>query len=146
MGGTLDFSSIATVSELAAAGERMVCLLFPEGLGALYCHSFLLSFYSPVLRNVLEDTPQQEQLFTIPLSGDSDVSLWNLALGMIYHQDTATTITLDNAQALLLLAHKYDMRYITCECAPPPLTHKQQGRPFVREEQSRYRQAQSVAG
>jgi hypothetical protein len=35
---------------------------------------------------------------------------------LIYHLKTAV-ITLDNAQALLLLAHKYDMRSITCESA-----------------------------
>jgi hypothetical protein len=121
MGCTLDFTSMTTVSELAGTCERMVCLQFPEGLGSLYCHSFLLSFSSTVLRHVLEDTQKQDdQLCTIPLAGDSDLSVWQLALGRIYRLDSAT-ITLDNAQALLLLAHKYDMRSVTGK--PPPPRH-----------------------
>jgi hypothetical protein len=50
------------------------------------------------------------------VAGDSDLSVWSLALGLIYRLENAT-ITLDNAQALLLLAHKYDMRSITGACA-----------------------------
>jgi hypothetical protein len=45
---------------------------------------------------------------TIPLAGDSDISVWSLALGLMYQLETAN-ITMDKAQALLLLsssAHK----------------------------------------
>jgi hypothetical protein len=109
------FSDPAAVRELASAGERLVCLQFPDELGSLYCHSFVLSSSSSVLRNVLEDTQQQKgELCTIPLAGDSDVSVWSLALGLIYGVEAAT-VTLDNAQALLLLAHKYDMARIIGE-------------------------------
>jgi hypothetical protein len=114
---TIDFSDAAAVRELAAAGERMVCLQFPESLGSLYCHSCLLALSSPVLRNVLEDTQHDAQLCTIPLAGDTNVSVWKLALGLIYHLKAAT-ITLDNAQTLLLLAHKYDMDCVTGGCRP----------------------------
>jgi hypothetical protein len=116
MNSTFSFSNAAAVRELAGAGERLVCLQFPDaGLGPLYCHSCLLSFSSTVMRNVLEDTQQQQQQqdqCTLPLTDDSDVSVWKLALGLIYRLETAT-VTLDNAQALLLLAHKYDIRCIT---------------------------------
>lgn len=71
----VDFSDASAVRQLAAAGERLVCLEFPDGLGSLDCHSFLLSFSSPVLRHVLDDTQQQDQLCTIPLAGDSDISV-----------------------------------------------------------------------
>lgn len=114
------FSDAAAVRELAAAGERLVCLEFPDGLGSLYCHSFVLSSSSTVFRHVLEDTQQQhDELCTIPLAGDSDVSLWSLALGLMYRMETAA-ITLDNAQALLLLSHKYDMSQIMGEQYSPP--------------------------
>jgi hypothetical protein len=114
MNSTFSFSNAEAERELAGAGERLVCLQFPdEGLGPLYCHSCLLSFSSAVMRNVLEDTQQQqEQMCTIPLKDDNDVSTWELALGLIYRLETAL-VTLDNAQALLLLAHRYDMRCIT---------------------------------
>jgi hypothetical protein len=114
---TIDFSDAAAVRELAAPGERLVCLQFPEGLGSLHCHSCLLALISPVLRHVLEDTRSDDQakLCTIPLAGDSDVSMWKLALRLIYRMKDAT-ITLDNAHLLLLLAHKYDMECITGGC------------------------------
>ena len=114
MCSVVDFSDAAAVRKLAAVGERLVCLEFPDGLGSLYCDSCFLSFSSPVLRNVLEDTQQHQQqghLCTIPLAGDSDVSVWKLALGLIYHLKTAT-ITLDSAKRLLLLADKWDMECI----------------------------------
>lgn len=113
----MDFSDADAVRQLGAAGERMVCLQFPDGLGLLYCHSCLLSISSPVLRHVLEDTQRDDQakLCTIPLAGDSDVSVWKLALRLIYRMKDAT-ITLDNAHLLLLLAHKYDMECITGGC------------------------------
>jgi hypothetical protein len=123
-----DFTDAAAVRALAGDSERLVCLKLPEGLGSLYCHSCFLSFSSPVLRNAMDDTQQREQqagedqLCTIPLAGDSDLGVWQLALGLIYRLDSAV-ITLGNAQALLLLAHKYDLRRITGEptaSTPPP--------------------------
>jgi hypothetical protein len=115
MSTSVDFSDATAVLKLAGTGERLVCLQFP-GLHSLYCHSFVLSSSSTVLRNVLEDTQQQQsQLCTIPLAGDNDVSLWKLALGLMYRL-SASTINLGNAQPLLLLAHKYDMCCITGEC------------------------------
>lgn len=122
----MDFSDAEAVRELAAAGERLVCLQFPQGLGSLYCHSCSLSISSPVLRHVLEDTQRDDQakLCTIPLAGDSDVDVWKLALGLIYRLKDAT-ITLENAQGLLLLAHKYDMASIISRCHPPPATSAQ---------------------
>lgn len=121
-----DFSDAAALRKLAGAGERLVCLQFPDGLGSLYCHSFVLSSSSTVLRNILEDTQQhcwqQGQLCIIPLAGDSNVSLWKLALGLMYRL-SLSAINLDNAQPLLLLAHKYDMSCITGRCAPCPLRH-----------------------
>jgi hypothetical protein len=123
MSTACDFSDAAAVRKLAGAGERLVCLQFPDGLGSLYCHSFVLSSRSTVLRNVLEDTQQQQgQLCTIPLAGDSNVSLWKLALGLMYRL-SLSAINLENAQPLLLLAHKYDMSCITGRCAPCLLRH-----------------------
>jgi hypothetical protein len=116
------FRDPATVRELAAAGERLVRLEFSEGLGSLYCHSYVLSSSSTVLRNVLEDAQQQQgQLCTIPLAGDTDVNVWKLALGLMYQLDTAD-ITLDNAQALLLVADKWEMRRIKGKPSPLPYT------------------------
>lgn len=113
MSRTVDFIDADAVRELAAAGERMVRLEFCEGLGSLHCHSFALSSSSSVLRNVWDDTQQQDsQLCTIPLAGESYISTWSLALGLIYHLETAT-VTLHNALSLLLLADKYDMHSIT---------------------------------
>lgn len=121
-----DFTDAAAVRGLAGHSERLVCLKLPGGLGSLYCHSCFLSFSSPVLRHAMDDTQpkeqqqQEDQLCTIPLAGDSDLSVWQLALGLIYRLDSAV-ITLANAQALLLLAHKYDMRRITGKwCANTP--------------------------
>jgi hypothetical protein len=112
MCSVVDFSDAAAVRDLAAAGERLVCLEFPDGLGSLYAHSFALSSNSPVLRNVLEDTQQQGHICTIPVAGDSNISVWKLALGLIYRIKTAT-VTLENAEGLLLLADKWDMECIT---------------------------------
>lgn len=115
------FSDPAAVRQLAA-GKHLVCLKFPGDLGSVYCHVNVLSASSSVLSNVLEDTQQEQgEVPTIPLAGDSDVGLWQLALGLIYRLDNAA-ITLDKAEALLLLAHKYDMHQITGRC-PPPHTH-----------------------
>jgi hypothetical protein len=115
----MDFSDASAVRKLAAAGDQLVRLDFPGGLGPLYCHKFLLSFSSPVLRHVLEDIKQEEgEQCSIPVTGDSDVSIWKLVLSLIYRLETAT-IALENAGALLLLAHKYDMRSITGRCATP---------------------------
>jgi hypothetical protein len=119
MCSAVDFSDAAGVRDLAAAGERLVCLEFPDGLGSLYAHSFAISSNSPVLRSVLEDTQQQGDICTIPLAGDSDISVWKLALGLIYHVKTAT-ITLANAHGLLLLADKWDMDCITGKLSSLP--------------------------
>jgi hypothetical protein len=113
MNSPVDFGDAEAVRQLQSSGERLVCLEFPEKHDSLYCHSALLSVSSPVLRTVLEDTQHHEQdQPCIPLTGDSDVGVWKLALGLMYHMETAK-LTLDNAQALVLLAHKYDMRHIT---------------------------------
>jgi hypothetical protein len=129
------FDEADSVRQLAGTWEPLVCLQFPEGLGLLYCHSCFLSYKSLVLRNVLEDTQQQQQqqqqqqmaaagpdcqMCTIPLVDDSNVDAWKLALGLIYRFGNAV-ITFENAQELLLLAHKYDIRRVTgAHCLPTP--------------------------
>lgn len=51
MASVIDFSDAAAVRELAAAGERLVRLEFPEGLGSLYCQlSALFHLSSPAQR------------------------------------------------------------------------------------------------
>lgn len=111
-----DFSEAAAVRGLTSSTEKLVCLQFANDQGCLYCHNSLLSLTSAVLRNVLEDT-QQEQLgeyVCIPLAEEKDTSVWKLALGLIYRMPDSN-VTLSNAQSLLLLAHKYDMGCITGE-------------------------------
>lgn len=107
----------AAVQKRAAAGERLVCLEFPVGLGWLYCHSYVLSASSSFFRNVLGDTQQQQrELCSIPLTDESNVAVWEVALRLMYGEDPAKHTNLENAQALLLLAHEYDMVHIQGGC------------------------------
>jgi hypothetical protein len=110
----IDFADPGAVRALVPGSEqRLVCLSFPDGTH-LYSHQVALALTSGVLRNVLEDTEQQtkEQYTTIPLDDSADaVASWQLALAFMHHQ-TSGRITMDNAQGLLLLAHKYEVTSI----------------------------------
>lgn len=112
---TVDFADAASVRQLIRTKEPLVCLTFPDKT-SLYSHKSHLSLASGVLSNVLEDTQQSDKFFTVPLD-DADAAVWQVALGLIHagHHLDSCKVTLENAQALLLLAHKYEIPSITCE-------------------------------
>jgi hypothetical protein len=85
---------------------------------SLYCHKSTLSLWFGVLKEAIEtdaaesadapDGPSLDQPYQTIAMLDDDIEVFEEALGIIFPSLPLTTVSMDNARELLLLADKYD--------------------------------------
>lgn len=126
----IDFADPDAVRGLVpgSSDQRLVRLCCQDGTN-LYSLPVTLALTSGVLRTVLEDAQEQnkEQYINIPLDDGADAAAsWQAALAFMHHQKL-DVVTMNNAQGLLLLAHKHGVsgiageRRVRAACCRVPL-------------------------